>query len=69
MNNSKTRRLPTVVTFLDMKTRPSASPPPQPKGKVALLRAQNPPVHFYRYLYDAIGRDYYWLDRKKLSDA
>ncbi len=63
------RRLSTVVTFLEMKARPSAIPPPQPKGKIALLRASHPPVHFYRYLYDAIGRDYYWVDRKKMSDA
>lgn len=65
----QTRRLPTVVTFLEMKARPAAVPPPQPKGKIALLRAQNPPVHFYRYLYDAIGRGYHWVDRKKLTDG
>lgn len=63
------RRIPTVVTFLEMKSRPHAIPPPQPKGKVALLKAERPPVHFYRYLYDAVGRDYKWVDRKKLSDA
>lgn len=63
------RRIPTVVTFLEMKSRPAAIPPPQPKGKVALLRALHPPVHFYRYLYDAIGREYKWVDRKKLSDS
>ena len=63
------RRVPTVVTFLEMKTKPSALPPPQPKGKIALLRAERPPVHFYRYLYDAIGRGYKWVDRKKVSDA
>jgi GNAT superfamily N-acetyltransferase len=62
------RRLSTVVTFLEMRARPAAIPPPQPRGKVALLRAVNPPVHFYRYLYDAVGRDYHWVDRKKLSD-
>ncbi|HEY3776475.1 MAG TPA: GNAT family N-acetyltransferase [Rhizomicrobium sp.] len=62
------RRIPTVVTFLEMKARPSAISPPQPKGKIALLRALHPPVHFYRYLYDAIGRTYHWVDRKKLSD-
>jgi GNAT superfamily N-acetyltransferase len=62
------RRVPMVVTFLEMTSRPSAFPPPQPKGKVALLRAEHPPVHFYRYLYDAVGRDYKWVDRKKLRD-
>jgi len=62
------KRIPTVVTFLEMKSRPAAIIP-QPKGKVAILRAEHPAVHFYRYLYDTIGRDYYWVDRKKLSDA
>src|SRR5579862_7088240 len=66
---SKPRRIPTVVTFLEMHRKPSALPPPQPKGKVALLKAQSPPVHYYRYLYDAVGRDYKWVDRKKLNDA
>jgi GNAT superfamily N-acetyltransferase len=63
------KRIPTVVTFLDMDSKPSALPPPMPKGKVAILKAEHPPVHFYRYLYDAVGRDYYWVDRKKLSDG
>jgi len=68
MTAPRVRRLPTVVTFLEMKARPVAIPPPQPKGKIALLRSQNPPVHFYRYLYDAIGRDYHWVDRKRMDD-
>jgi ribosomal protein S18 acetylase RimI-like enzyme len=61
------RRIPMVVTFLEMNAKPSVLPPPQPRGKVALLRCENPPVHFYRYLYDTIGSGYYWVDRKKLS--
>src|SRR5580704_15982392 len=64
----KPRRVPTVVTFLELLSRPSALPPPQPKGKVAIVKAETPPVHFYRYLYDKVGGDYKWVDRKKLSD-
>ena len=60
------RRIPMTVTFLEMNAKSSATPPPQPRGKVALLRCENPSVHFYRYLYDTIGADYYWVDRKKL---
>ena len=63
------RRLPTVVTFLEMRSRPSAIPPPQPRGKIALLRALRPAVHFYRYLYDSIGQEYHWVDRKRLNDT
>ena len=62
-------RVPTVVTFLEMMRHPSALPPPQPKGKVAILKADKPPVHFYRYLYDTVGGEYKWVDRKKVSDA
>src|SRR3954463_3861875 len=62
------RRIPMTVTFLEMTAKPSVLPPPQPaRSKVALLRCDKPPVHFYRYLYDTIGEDYYWVDRKKLS--
>ena len=65
--NGGQKRIPTVVTFLEMKAKPLTFAP-FPKGKIAILRAENPPVHFYRYLYDTIGRDYYWVDRRKLDD-
>jgi len=63
------KNLAMTVTFLEMRAKPQALPPPQPKGKVAILRAENPPVHFYRYLYDTIGGNYYWVDRRKMDDA
>jgi GNAT superfamily N-acetyltransferase len=63
------RRVPMVVTFLEMKQHPSVPPPPQPKGKIAILKGEHTPVHFYRYLYGTIGNDYKWVDRKKVSDA
>jgi GNAT superfamily N-acetyltransferase len=69
MKKHAAQRIPTVVTFLEMTAKPAAIPPPFPKGKVALLRAENPPVHYYRYLYDVIGRSYKWVDRKKIADA
>ena len=65
---SNPKRIPTVVTFLDMDAKPNALPPPLPKGKIAIIKAEHPPVHFYRYLYDTAGKDYYWVDRKKLTD-
>ena len=61
------KRIPTVVTFLEMQGRAPVLAP-LPKGKIAILRAERPPVHFYRYLYDTIGRDYHWVDRKKVAD-
>ena len=70
MVGSKSRRfLPMTVTFLEMKGKPAVLPPPHPAGKVALLKAERPPVHFYRYLYDTIGGPYYWVDRRRMGDA
>jgi GNAT superfamily N-acetyltransferase len=64
---SSTHRIPMTVTFLEMKAKPSALPPPSPRGRHAILRAENPPPHFYRYLYDTIGEKYFWVDRRKLT--
>ena len=32
-----------------------------------MLRCEKPATHFYRYLYDTIGADYTWVDRKRLD--
>jgi len=63
------RRVPMTVTFLEMKQRPAGPVPPTPRGKIALLRAEHPTVHFYRYLYDTIGEDYVWVERRKIDDT
>lgn len=58
----------TTVTHLELLSDPGTRAP-LPRGKFALIRAERPPVHFYRYLYDVIGRNHVWVNRKKLSDA
>jgi GNAT superfamily N-acetyltransferase len=67
--SGKPRALETVVTFLEMTDNPGLrhQAPVNIPG-LALMRAVKPPVHFYRYLYDTIGRDYFWVDRKKITD-
>lgn len=58
------------VTFLEMSVRPSrARPRPPALPGLALMRAEEPPLHFFRYLYDMVGRDYEWTDMHALSDA
>jgi hypothetical protein len=64
---SSGHRIPMTVTFLEMTAKPSALPPPSPRGRHAILRCENPPPHFYRYLYDTIGDRYFWVDRRKIS--
>ena len=42
--------------------------PPPANLKLTLLKAEKPPVHYYRYLYDMVGRPFHWIDRNALSD-
>jgi GNAT superfamily N-acetyltransferase len=56
-----------VTTYLEMFERPSFSTIERPESTV-LLRAEEPTVSFYRFLYDSVGRNWKWVDRKKLND-
>jgi GNAT superfamily N-acetyltransferase len=57
-----------TVTFLEMK-RPPASYAHVPMNRnVALIRAHDMPLHFYRYLMDRVGRKWQWVNALRLSD-
>jgi GNAT superfamily N-acetyltransferase len=58
-----------TVTYLEM-PRPPERPWPHlmPDERMQLMRAQTPPVHFFRYLYAMVGRDYHWTDKDALPD-
>jgi len=62
-------QLAVTVTFLHQTERPGPRTVARPPGKVALLRAENPPTHFYRYLYTTVGRPYNWVSRLMLDDT
>lgn len=52
-----------VVTFLEMDARPGfARPHLFGKAPSALIHAENPPPWYFLTLYDAVGRDYEWVD-------
>lgn len=62
--------VPYTVTFLEMTARPSYDWPNTPATMTgALLRAEAPPVWYFRALYDAVGRDYAWTDLHANEDA
>lgn len=63
------RRVPVTVTYLEQRAKPSVKPGPRPPGKYAILRAEAPPAHFYRYIYGAVGAPWKWVSRNRLSDA
>jgi GNAT superfamily N-acetyltransferase len=58
-----------TVTFLEMTERPRYDWPHTPNGMTgALLKADKPPVWYFRALYDAVGRDYAWTDLHASED-
>lgn len=59
-----------VITYLEMRERPALKPVALPHGtKVALLRAERPTVAFYRFLYNRVGEQWLWWQRRAMSDA
>lgn len=42
---------------------------PAPRDRLSILRVDAPTVEFYRDLYNSVGRDFHWLNRRKLTDA
>ena len=57
-----------TVTFLEMTARPVRYPPLPAGPGIVLLRAKNPPLHFYRYLMDRVGRKWNWVNALRLDD-
>ena len=61
--------LTTVVTYLEMRSKPRMPPQSYPSAKVALMRLKNPTISFYRYLYNKIGDAWLWYERRVMSDG
>jgi GNAT superfamily N-acetyltransferase len=59
-----------TVTSLEMLARPSRplARAPSLSQPVMLLRAHRPTISFYRYLYNTIGQEWLWYERRQMSD-
>jgi GNAT superfamily N-acetyltransferase len=58
-----------VVTYLEMRERPTGRRISAPLEKLALMRAENCTASFYRYLYDAVGAPWLWFERRLIDDT
>ncbi|MDP6788747.1 MAG: GNAT family N-acetyltransferase [Rhodospirillales bacterium] len=61
-------KLETRITYLEMTEPPSTPAAPIPALKLAMLRAEQPSVAFYRFLYNTVGEPWLWWERRQLSD-
>jgi GNAT superfamily N-acetyltransferase len=61
-----------TITKLEMTAKPAGLRPhlrhDQDNGRVMLLKVKRPPVHFYRYLYETVGKAHHWVERTRMSD-
>ncbi len=62
------RTVETTITYLRMTAPPAAFPPLPTAPRLALMKAERIPLHFYRYLYGAVGGNWLWVERLALSD-
>ena len=65
----KTKTFTARITYLEMTARPTRSFAVPSRPRTALLQAENMPVHFYRYLYENIGKAHHWYVRRVMEDV
>ena len=66
---SKPTTLTARITHLEMPAQPAQRVPMPVGPRLAVMRARNMPLAFYRYLYEQVGRPHHWLLRRNLDDA
>ncbi|MBV2144510.1 GNAT family N-acetyltransferase [Falsochrobactrum sp. TDYN1] len=57
------------ITHLEMMARSTIAVPVPSGMRLAIMRATHMPVHFYRYLYEYVGREHHWMLRRLQSDT
>ena len=62
------RTVDTVVTYLVLAALPKALPPMPVGARFALMKVESIPLHYYRYLYAAVGAHWLWFERLALGD-
>lgn len=63
-----TRIIPVTTTYLRIPTRGDFRPACIENPDLLVLEAREPSVPFYRFLYDAVGREFVWIDRLTWTD-
>ena len=62
------KQIPSKTTYLEMHTPPSTELRRPTDVDLQIQRLQQPTVEFYRFLYNSVGAQYYWVDRNLWPD-
>lgn len=66
--SKRPRALKAHITRLEMTAPPTKSLPLPVNLHTALMRVQEIPLPFYRFLYTQVGRRWHWVDRLRMAD-
>ncbi|NQT13197.1 MAG: GNAT family N-acetyltransferase [Planctomycetes bacterium] len=61
------KTVPVKTSYLQMFAPPERDVPPPTNG-VDVIRANPPTVGYYRFLYEAVGSNWNWIERTRMSD-
>ena len=56
------------IIYLQMTAPPTGLLPDPPRRDLLVMRAEQPTVSYYRYLYDHVGGPWMWYERRLLGD-
>ncbi len=62
------RTVPVTITYLEMTSPPRRFVAPEWPEPTAVRQAERPTLSYYRYLYNTVGADWHWYERRLLSD-
>lgn len=57
-----------TIHYLEQRQPVVLPPLPRPARRLAIMKAEKPPLGFYRYLFNTIGEPHRWITRRYLSD-
>ena len=67
-DKTPSKTLEVTITYLKMHRRPSSSVRLAAPERTAILQAHQPTVSFYRYLYNHVGEQWLWYERRAMDN-
>lgn len=61
-------KIEVLITYLEMRAEPPRPARPVRAENAVIMRAEQPPVSFYRYLYNTVGKPWLWYERRLMPD-
>ncbi len=68
LSKQKPSLSPVTIHYLAQFQKPTTAPLIMPGRDLQITRIVNPPLPFYRFLYNSVGEPWFWYERRMLND-